>query len=214
MISSNISILNILKKYFSYQKLHKIFNKLAVSRLRGLDLYRNSPDRLVLEDIIIPYFASKNEFSKVLFVGCDWYTNPYKKLFKKQEYWTIEIDEEKQKYGSKNHIIDGIQNLNQYIEPSYFDLIIFNGVFGYGINTLEATEESFAQCFEALRTGGVLVFGWNDVPEYKPFPVMEICEQLKKFDPYLFEPLSAYEYLTPNTPRRHIYNFYIKPIAI
>ena len=203
----------LIEKSFIFRKIQNIYHKLSISRLRGLDLYRNSPDRLVLEDVIIRYFIAHKEFHKVLFVGCDWYTNPYKKLFKKQEYWTIEIDESKKKYGSKNHIVDGIQNLSKYIERGYFDLIIFNGVFGYGINTREETEESFAQCFQALRSGGILVFGWNDIPEYKPFPVIENCEQLKKFDPYLFAPLSTSEYLTPNTERRHTYNFYIKSIS-
>ncbi len=185
---------------------------LSVSRLRGFDLYHNSPDRLVLEDIIIPYFNGLQKFHKILFVGCDWYTNPYKKLFKSKEYWTIEVDDRQKKYGSERHIIDSLNNLSKYIEPGYFDLIIYNGVFGYGINTKEDTEESFNQCFQALREGGILVFGWNDVPEYKPFPVIE-CENLNKFNSYVFEPLSTSEYLTPNTPRRHIYNFYIKPIV-
>lgn len=212
MFTHKTSTLRILKLSSLVQKTRNILHKISVSRIRGFDLYRNSPDRLVLEDIIIPYFSRQKEFHKVLFVGCDWYTNPYKKLFKKQEYWTIEIDASKKKYGSTNHIVDGIQNLNKYIERGYFDLIIFNGVFGYGINTREETEESFYQCFQALRLGGILVFGWNDIPEYKPFPVIENCEQLKKFDPYLFAPLSTSEYLTPNTERRHTYNFYIKPI--
>jgi hypothetical protein len=184
---------------------------LSVSRLRGFDLYHNSPDRLILEDIIIPYFNRLPEFHKILFVGCDWYTNPYKKLFKSKEYWTIEVDERQKKYGSERHIVDSLNSLSKYIEPGYFDLIIYNGVFGYGINTKEDTEESFRQCLLALREEGILIFGWNDVPEYKPFPVME-CENLNKFKPYLFVPLSTSQYLTPNTPRRHTYNFYIKPI--
>jgi SAM-dependent methyltransferase len=207
------TILATINSSFFVRKIRNILHKLSVSRIRGFDLYRNSPDRLVLEDIIIPYFNGQQEFHKILFVGCDWYTNPYKKLFKSKEYWTIEIDESKKKYGSNNHIIDGLQNLSKYIKQGYFDLIIYNGVFGYGINTKEDTEESFHQCFQALREGGIVVFGWNDIPEYKPFPVTDNCEHLKKFEPYFFTPLSTSEYLTPHTPRRHIYNFYMKPIA-
>lgn len=196
---------------FVVTKLKNFIDRLSHSRLRGFDLYRNSPDRHVLEDVIIPHIKSRHDLQKILFVGCDWYTKPYKKLFKYKEYWTIEIDRNKQKYGADNHIIDGLQNLSKYINPGYFDVIIYNGVFGYGINTRKDTEESFHQCFQALRPGGILVFGWNDVPQCKPFPVLEECENLKQFLPYHFAPLSATKYLTPHTVLRHTFNFYIKP---
>jgi SAM-dependent methyltransferase len=196
---------------FLARKIKNIAYKLSISRIRGFDLHLNSPDRIVLEDTILPYLVSCSNLQKVLFVGCDWYTQPYKKIFKNKEYWTIEINERNKKYGSKNHIVDRLQNLSNYVKSDYFDLIIYNGVFGFGTNTREDTEESFKQCFQALRKGGVLVFGWNDVPQYKPFPVLEECENLKKFEPYIFPALSTSQYLTPNTEFRHTYNFYTKP---
>lgn len=204
---SNLSLSNRL-----IQKLRDIRGSISIRRIRGFDVYLNTLDRFVLENTIIPYFISQPEYRRVLFVGCDWYTKPYKKLFKNQEYWTIELDAEKKKFGSKNHIVDSFLNLSKHIEPGYFDLIIYNGVFGFGINSREDTEESFQQCFQALRAGGILVFGWNDVPEYRSFPFTQ-CASLEKFEPYLFPPLSTCEYLTPNTSNRHTYNFYIKPHA-
>ncbi|SRR5579883_1646447 len=196
---------------FLARKIKNIAYKLSISRIRGFDLHLNSPDRIVLEDTIFPYLVSCSNLQKVLFVGCDWYTQPYKKIFNNKEYWTIEINERNKKYGSKNHIVDRLQNLSNYVKSDYFDLIIYNGVFGFGTNTREDTEESFKQCFQALRKGGVLVFGWCDIPPYKPFPVIEECENLKKFEPYIFPPLSTSQYLTPNTEWRHTYNFYTKP---
>ena len=192
-------------KYFFYQ--------LSVARFRGFDLYLNSPDRLVLEDVIIPYFVSRSEYHKILFVGCDWYTKPYRKLFRNKEYWTIEIEEWRKKYAGERHIVDALQNLSLHIESGYFDVIIYNGVFGHGINTKEDTEESFNQCFQALREGGILVFGWNNVPQYTPFPVTTECENLQKFKPYVFEPFPTSEYLVPNTEYRHTFHFYKKPVA-
>ncbi len=197
-----------------FKKTRQIAHKISVSRRCGFDLHHNSPDRLILEDIIIPHLIASSEFKRILFVGCDWYTKPYKKFFKTQEYWTIEIDETKKRYGAKNHIIDSIQNLSNHVSQNYFDVIIHNGVFGYGVNTKEDTEESFNQCFQALRAGGILVFGWNDVPQFKPFPVIEECQSLHKFEPFLFAPLSTANYLTPNTQLRHTFNFYIKPVAV
>ncbi|WP_017651398.1 hypothetical protein [Fortiea contorta] len=193
-------------------KIIGFYNVIKLLRFKNYGLRLDSPDRLILENTIIPYFISENKLSRVLFVGCGWYTKSYSSLFKNQEYWTIEIDPNKKIYGSKNHIIDGLQNLGKYIENDFFDLIIYNGVFGWGINSREDTEESFKQCFNCLRQGGILVFGWNDVPEHKPFPVLQECQALKKFAPYFFPPLQTTEYLTPAT-MSHTFNFYIKPFA-
>ncbi len=184
----------------------------SIRRLRGLDFHLNFPDRFILEDIIIPYFVERREFHKILFVGCEWYTKPYKKYFKNKEYWTIEIDPQKAKYGSKqHHITDALQNLSLHVAENYFDLIIFTGVFGHGINSKEDTEQAFAQCFQCLRAGGILVFGWDDKPEYKPFPVLEECENLKKFAPYFFPPLATANYIVKDCPFGHRFDFFIKP---
>jgi SAM-dependent methyltransferase len=193
------------------RKIQNFLFILSVSRMRGLDLHLNYVDRYVLEDTIIPYFVAQKEFYKILFIGSDWYTKPYRKYFRKKEYWTIEIDESKKKYGSKRHITDSLLNLNLYFESNYFDLIVYNGVFGYGINTREDTEASFKQCFQCLREGGILVFGWNDIPERRSFPVIEECQSLQKFEPYFFAPLSTSQYLTADDRLRHTFNFYIKP---
>lgn len=185
---------------------------IATHRLRGFDIHLNRPDRRVLEDIIIPHFVNLTEFKKILFIGCDWYTKPYKKYFKNQEYWTIEIDKEKRKYGAKNHINDSIEKLSNYIEANYFDLIFFTGVFGHGLNSKEATEEAINQCFQCLREGGILVFGWNDISELTPFPVLQECQSLKKFDSYFFAPLSSSQYVVADE-LKHTFLFYLKPIS-
>lgn len=192
-------------------KIQSLLHILSISRLRGFDLYLNSPDRYVLEDIIIPNLAACKEIDKILFVGCDWYTKAYRKYFKNKDYWTIEIDEKKRKYGSKKHIIDGLQNLGNYIENDYFDLIVCNGVFGWGINNKQDTEAAIKQCYNCLRQDGLLVLGWNDVSTYRPYFAMGECENLNNFEPYLFPPLSTFQYLTEHSPTRHTYNFYIKP---
>ncbi|MDF5725737.1 MAG: class I SAM-dependent methyltransferase [Rhizonema sp. PD37] len=179
-------------------------------RLRGFDLHLNCPDRHLLENTIIPYFVERDEFQTILFVGCDWYTKFYKKFFASKEYWTIEIEKSKRKYGAKNHIIDSIEKLSNYVNGNYFDVIFFTGVFGHGLNSKEATEEAINQCFQCLRKGGVLVFGWNDLPELTPFPIIQECQNLKKFQSYFFAPLSSSQYVVADE-LRHTFVFYIKP---
>ncbi|MCZ6664403.1 MAG: hypothetical protein O7B81_03775, partial [Gammaproteobacteria bacterium] len=55
---------------------------------------RNHPDRKYLEAVIFPCLKRQN-FSKILFVGCAVYTKHLGKYFRKTEteYWTTDIDE-------------------------------------------------------------------------------------------------------------------------
>lgn len=173
-------------------------------------------DRYVLEKIIIPYFVEKEEFTKVLFVGCGSYTKHYEKWFKdKQEYWTIDINPLKKIYGAKNHIVDSSSNLNSYFQDNYLDLIICNGVFGHGLNDKEDVEKAYGGCYQSLRDGGVLIIGWDDLPESKPFD-LETCESINRFKSYVFPPKSTSQISTAqmlnltDPEEKHIYNFYIK----
>ncbi len=146
----------VLPKYLVYN-IQSLLYKISNSHVKGFNLHLNTPDRHVLEEIIIPYFIHRKEFYKILFVGCDWFTKPYNGYFKNKEYWTIEIDESRKKYGSPRHIVDSFLNLSNYFDNNYFDVIVYNGVFGWGINNREDTETSFQQCFQCLRSGGILV---------------------------------------------------------
>ena len=183
-----------------------------IKHFLDLDLYMDTADRRLLEQVIIPYFIANEEYQKILFVGCDWYTKHYRKVFASKEYWTIEIDPAKARYGSeKHHIIDYVQNLDAHFNNNYLDLIICNGVLGYGLNNKDDIEETFSKCFHSLRNGGILILGWNDMPEYKFLPLQDY-KSLKKFQPYVFPELSTSQYFT-NTDNNHIYNFYIKQSA-
>ena len=174
----------------------------------GFDFYVHTDDRRVLQDIIFPYFAQHDDFSKILFVGCQWYTRGYNKVFKTKTFWTLEIDPSQSKYGSKRHIVDSLANIRRHFGENELDLIFCTGVFGSGMDVKAEVEDAFQGCFESLREGGVFVFGWNDVPKHRPFPLEE-CESLKLFTPYVFPPLSSSHYLT-DTSNRHIYDFYTK----
>jgi len=196
-------------KAFTESTFPSTYEKLRSLRKRFFGSYLDAPDRHLLEKVIIPYLVSQADLKRVLFVGCEWYTKPYESLFKQKEYWTIELDPDNAIYGARNHIVDRVQNLTRYFSNDYFDLIICNGIIGYGVNTLPDMEETFAQCFQCLRAKGILVVGWNDIPE-RNIPPFENCNSLNQFYSYIFPPISTSKYLT-NTHYRHAYNFYIKP---
>jgi len=174
----------------------------------GMDLYKHTEDRRVLEKEIFPYFVSLPHFSKILFVGCAWYTKGYKTIFQNQDYITLEIDPVESKYGAKKHIIDSLENINRHFQEGELDLIVCNGVFGWGLNDKPSVEAAFQGCYRSLRPGGIFILGWNDIPERRPFLLAE-CRSLKLFHPFVFPPLSTAQYLT-TTSNRHTYNFFVK----
>jgi SAM-dependent methyltransferase len=195
-------------KYLSFikEKL-KITVRFILTSL-GIELHKNSEDRLVLEEIIFPALNSLNELNRILFVGCQWYTKIYNKIFKEKDYYTMDINPKTKKYGAKKHIIDSLENVCKYFDEGKLDLIICNGVWGWGLNDRSQTEIAFQACYKCLRKGGIFLLGWDDIPEYRPFP-LDICESLKLFKPFVFKPLSTSQYLT-STTYRHTYNFFTK----
>ena len=81
-------------------------------------------------------------------------------------------------------------------------------VVGWGLNTIEDAERAFAACHACLREGGHFLIGWNDLPEHRPFRLAEV-PSLRKFQPLVFPPLEANEYLIDNE-WRHTYSFFYK----
>jgi SAM-dependent methyltransferase len=181
-----------------------------LKRLFGIPSYMRTEDRRVLEQVIFPYFLASTECRNVLFVGCHWFTQGYNRSFEAtKSYATIDFAPDMAKFGAKRHIVDGLQNLGAHYQPGSLDLIVCNGIFGWGMDARADVEQGFEACYKALRSGGNLVVGWNDVPERRPFPIEE-CVSLRQFKPFPFPPLGGARYQT-STPYRHIYDFHIKP---
>lgn len=174
----------------------------------GIDLYKHADDRRVLERIILPYYAMQKECAMVLFVGCDWYTRGYRRIFGGKNFWTLEIDPKKKRYGAKLHIVDSVANITSHFRENELDLIICNGVVGFGLNEIDEFDKAIRGCFICLRQGGSFVLGWNDIPERRPFP-LEASTSLRKFSRSVFPPLATSHFLTAN-PNRHTYDFYAK----
>jgi len=175
----------------------------------GRNNHLHTEDRRVLEYVIFPYFLESDKYHNVLFVGCQWYTRNYNKRFEpKHNFWTIEPSQSESKYGAKQHVIDSLENLGCHFRNGNFDVIFCNGVIGFGLDNLSDAERAFKACHDALRVGGVLVIGWNDIAKRRPFELAR-CRSLGKFKSFLFPPLAASEYQT-NTANRHTYSFFEK----
>jgi len=170
----------------------------------------DTTDREVLERRIIPQYLRDPGIQRVLFVGCGSYTAHYERtLFSHVSFATIEPDPSQSRYGSsQRHVIAPLQALSEHFPAGAFDLILCNGVYGWGLDSREHCEAAFAQCHTCLRAGGHFLFGWDDVPRRTPTPLAGLAS-LARFGKYDFPGFGTWRYLT-DTPFRHTYDFYRK----
>ncbi|MEO8188380.1 MAG: methyltransferase domain-containing protein [Burkholderiaceae bacterium] len=185
---------------------------LAGRRALGLPGQLNTEDRRVLEQVILPEYASRPDISRILFVGCAVYTQQYDELFGDGEYWTIDPVARRRRYGSTRHIVDTLQNLGSHVAPEYFDLIVCNGVLGWGLNTPADAEAALAACFKHLRAGGHLLLGWNNIaPRNRVVP--EDIPALRSFDRGDFG-AGRRDRVEIKASNRHVFDFYRKRLLV
>jgi hypothetical protein len=142
-------------------------------------------------------------------VGCAWYTKHYERtFFKSKNFWTIDPASEARRFGARQHIVAPLEQLGQYFPERYFDAIVCNGVYGFGLDGRAQCEAAIEQCYLRLATGGYFVFGWDDIPERDPVP--QFCTTgFNKFEKLVFPTRGSWRYIT-DTAYRHTYDFYTK----
>jgi SAM-dependent methyltransferase len=181
--------------------------KRVVRYALGLPTPLATPDRVLLEELILPHFVSMPDVHRVLFVGVAWYTSHYPETyFRNVDVWTVDPDPKSAKFGARQHKIAPLERLDKHFPEGRFDLIVCNGVHGHGLNEKLACERAFANCFSALRPGGYFLLGWNDIDDSPAVP-LESIESLRSFTPWTFPPLNTWRYRT-DTPYAHTYDFY------
>ena len=165
-------------------------------------------DRDTLERIILPYVLSDLNPKRVLDVGREDYQSWYNEFFDGRELWTLDFNKRRKRFGAKNHITDDVANVSAHFQPGYFNFILLNGVFGWGLNDVQKIEQTFNSFYDLLAPGGLLIIGWNDLEDLVPIELDRV-EALKKFQPYTFPPLRSTSFLCTGEGR-HTYNFYLK----
>ncbi len=164
-------------------------------------------DRNVLEQIIIPFVLSRFEPETVLDIGREPYEAFYNEFFEGRELWTVDHDPERARFGAPNHIVDDAAHVDRHFPADYFDFVLMNGVFGWGLNERDAIERAFAAVRAILHPRGLFVLGWNDTRDLVPVPLGQV-RSLEQFTPYYFEPLNGTSFLCDTF--RHTFSFYVK----
>jgi len=185
------------------------FAKRVIRKRLRLPTPLNTTDRVVLEQRIFPYYSSNPLFCDVLFVGCNTYTAHYQaEFFPDINFVTLEPNPQLARYGASCHIVAPLEELGRHCPPGSFDLIVCNGVFGWGLDRYAQCEAAFTQCHDCLVHGGHMVVGWDDLPQRTPIP-LDRLRSLARFHKQDFPPLGTWRYRT-DTPFRHTYDFYRK----
>jgi SAM-dependent methyltransferase len=159
-----------------------------------------APSRICMEREILPWLA--RHCSHVLFVGTASYTYHYERLFKPGQYTTIDLHPSTAVWGSRDHIVAPIQDINRHRPKASFDCIVLNGVFGFGVDQLEDMRVVLRQLYEAMRPDGFLVVGWNTDLHQDP-QVLGLYEP--DFVPNRDAPWIERRRFPPET---HVYDFY------
>jgi SAM-dependent methyltransferase len=178
-----------------------------IVRRRGAHARERSEDRCVLEQIIIPSILSRFEPRRVLDIGREAYETFYNEFFVGRELWTLDRDAGKAVFGAANHVVDDVVNLRDHFAEGYFDFVLMNGVFGWGLNQGPAIERAMAAVHAVLHPKGIFVLGWNDTPSLTPVPLDQVSA-LREFSPHFFEPLRGTSFRCRTY--EHTYSFFRK----
>ncbi|MEI7498190.1 MAG: methyltransferase domain-containing protein [Candidatus Falkowbacteria bacterium] len=164
-------------------------------------------DRNVLERIIFPYVLGEFNPKRVLDIGREDYQWFYNFFFVGRELWTLDRKTRRKEFGAEHHIVDDVANLKAHFEDNFFDFVIMNGVFGWGLNDPMQIEQTFDAIFKIMSPGGIFVLGYNDIPDLTPVPIAKI-KALKQLNEYVLPPLKSSAFTCVNGD--HTYRFYIK----
>jgi len=184
---------------------------IVASTIFGFKARHRAKDRRQLDEEILPALARNDAYARVLSVGCDWYTEHVEDMFLEagRQYSTLEIDPKRARHGAKRHIVAPLAELGAHQAPGSLDLILCNGVIGWGLNDRREIEASMQACVDALAPGGMLLLGWDDVPEKMPMRIDEI-QALRALVPASPVGIDRAVIRTP-TFTNHTFGFFIKP---
>lgn len=165
-------------------------------------------DRRLLQEKIMPWYASRSEVKTVIDIGVEWYNASYYRYFPEADFYTIDFLPEMAKHGRDGfHHTMSVTDLRDQFEEDSVDLILCNGPIGWGLNTREDILKAMEEMARALRPGGYLVVGWNDREENRPGILPNEAAEIAGFVPHVL-PSVGESSLLANEKTSHRYEFY------
>ena len=180
--------------------------------LRVIDVNRSLPNRpgepgrLFLEQEVLPWI--RRNYSRILFVGTAPYTFHYEKMFEhdRAQYTTLDGNPGAAVWGAPTHLAARIEDIALHRPKDFCDCIVFNGVFGFGIDRPDDMRVAARAMAEVLRSGGLLIVGWNTDLHADP-------EEQGVLSPFFARTDQTPWGRTRRYPAElHVYDFYVKSL--
>ena len=148
----------------------------AYVRLLPPEIKMPTPDRDVLERVVFGALFRDPAVHAIAFVGCAGYTAWYPALFRFRpglRFATIDRDPAQTSYGARrdHHVATLDSFADQPGTAASFEIVVLNGVVGYGMDSPEEQAVGLAAAHRLLRPGGRLVVGYDktgDVATLEP----------------------------------------------
>jgi hypothetical protein len=153
-----------------------------------------------LERDLLPWLARHH--GQILFVGTSSYTYRYEKLFRPDQYTTIDAQPRCAVWGARDHIVGPIEEIARHRPRGHFGCIIVNGVFGFGVDDARHMGLVIEALHHALAPRGLLIVGWNTDLHDDPAPLLA-----PYFAPNGEEPWQKRRTFPPET---HVNDFYVR----
>jgi len=178
------------------RRLPKPLVRFVLLRLAGAQ--RGFPDesRRVLEQEILPGLARR--YAKILFVGTGSYTYWYERLFRPDQFTTIDSNPAHPVWGAADNITAPIQEIGRHRSKGSFDCVVLNGVIGFGVNDPESMRATAKALHEVMKANAQLLVGWNTDISADP-------DALGIFAPYFRRTAEPRRTFSGET---HVYDFY------
>jgi len=121
------------------------------------------PSRRFLNEALAPALAATGH-RRMLFVGAQSYNLPFYAQCEALgiEVWSVDFDPASAKYGAPcGHFVGDIRNIHALVEGRAFDVIMFNGILGFGINAAPDAIAAVQAMARIAEPHTLLIVGWN-----------------------------------------------------
>lgn len=164
----------------------------------------------MLERIIFRGIFLEERYRRILFVGCAPYTGWYPLLlerFPPIRFETLDADPENRRYGCpRHHRVGRLEELaGGPGAPEPYDLVILNGLFGYGTDDPQAIHRALDAAGQAVRPGGTLLIGFNDLAGPARFDPGWIPRD--RFEPAPIPGMAVHDFLAEGSHRHRFVSF-------
>ena len=129
------------------------------------------PDRVFMTKRIVPSLISLRP-DRLLNVGVHHYTYRMQQTLVAAgiDVYTADIDPRETRWGVQHrHRVCNAIEIDHHFPAQYFDVVILNGMLGYGIDTAGDFDRAIHAIATVMRPGGVLILGWDDNMFADPF---------------------------------------------